>query len=316
MFLEKHSRYFRKFDFTFTPRHIHAPDLPLVNDKRKAFSIADALQVHIKVEKALEVQANGDIVEIMEVEHRPQDGALALLLHRASPNAADPTYRKKARKDARKRFTVRQAVKEADEEQSVSANVVIALTKNAKGIYQAALEEIPGISMAVVRRLISNALRDYPYNFQKGKKQIETYASFKPVGVKSESMDNALKKGQVNFVTLSRPAKPKFVDADGLFQPEHEVLKLRVIGKIDGKNWKTVFSNLVGKARKDGWVEFKVDIDLSDNRNRTVKIDRDEEAKEILFVRSELADFKPSLPACSVDIVAEVVQKAVAIAKM
>jgi hypothetical protein len=129
-------------------------------------------------------------------------------------------------------------------------------------------------------------------------------------------MDNALKKGQVNFVTLSRPAKPNFVDADGLFRPEQEVLKLRVVGKIDGKAWKTVFSNLVGRAREDGWADFRVDIDLSDNRSKTVKIDRDEEAKEILFVRSELADFKTSLPACSVDIVPEVVQKAVVIAKL
>lgn len=316
MFLEKHSRYFRKFDFTFAPRHKDAPQLPLTNDKKKSFSIADALQANIDAEKALEVQPNGDIVELMEVKHQPKEGALVLLLHRASPNAADPIYRKKARAKAGKKVTVRQAVKDADEEQSVSAHVVIVEAKNPKGAYQAALEEIPGISMAVVRRLISNALREYPYNFQKGKKQIETYVSFKPVGVKSESMDNALKKGQVNFVTLSRPAKPEFVDADGLFRPEQEVLRLRVIGRIDGKNWKTVFSNLLGKARKDGWADFKVDIDLNDHRNRTVKIDRDEEAKEILFIRSETADFKTALPACSVDIVPEVVKKAVLIAKM
>lgn len=316
MFLEKHSRYFRKFDFTFAPRHMHAPFLPLVDDKPKAYSISDALRQYIKAEKALEVQSNGDIVELMEVEHRPKQNALVLLIHRASPHAADPTYRKKARKNAAKRFTVRQAVKDADEEQSVSAHVVIVATKSPKGTYQAALEEIPGISMAVVRRLISNALREYPFNFQKGKKQIETYITFKPVGVKSETMDHALKKGRINFVTLSRPAKPTFVDAGNLFRPENEVLRLRVVGKIDGKNWKAVFSNLVSKARKDGWADFKVDVDLDDQRSRTVKIDRDEEAKEILFVRSETADFKTALPACSVDIVDEVVQKAVAIAKM
>jgi hypothetical protein len=206
-------------------------------------------------------------------------------------------------------------VKDADEEQSVSAHIVIADDGNPKTAYKAALEEIPSISMAVVRRLISNALRDYPYNFERKKKEISTYATFKPEGIKSENMTNALKTGRLNFVTLVRAAKPKFVDADGIFRAEQEVLRLRVVGKIDSTNWRSVLDNLVAKASEEGWADFKVDIDLDDNRNRTVKLERDAEAKEILFVRSEQAQFKTSLPACSVDIVNEVVEKAVTIAK-
>ncbi|MBX5268619.1 hypothetical protein HJB99_08000 [Rhizobium sp. NLR17b] len=315
MFLEKHSRYFRKFEFSFTPRHTGAPYLPLVADADD-YSIIDALKTHIKAEKALEVQPNGDIVELMEVEYLAKHAALAILVHRASPNAADPVYRKKARKDADKKFTLRQTVKDADEEQSVSAHVVISTVGNPKSKHRAALEEIPGISMAVVRRLISNALHDYPYNFKRAKTEIETYVSFKPEGIKSESMENALKSGHIKFVTLSRPGKPEFVDADGMFKPEQEVLKLRVTGEIDAKNWRGVISNLMGKAKADGWAEFKVDVGLNDDRTRTVKIDRDEEAKEILFIRSEQAAFKTALPTCSVDIVDEVVQRAVAIAKI
>jgi hypothetical protein len=314
VFLEKHSRFFRKFEFSFVPRHTGAPPLPLTGSKT-SFSIHDAIKSRINSEIALEVQSNGDIVELMDVEYRSSERALVILVHRASPNAAEPVYRKKARAEAGKRVTVRQAVKDADEEQSVSAHIIIADDGNPATPFMAVLEEIPGISMAVVRRLISDALREYTYIFERKKKKLETYSTFKPEGVKSESMTDALEKGHLNFLTLVRPAKPKFVDADGIFKPEQEVMRLRITGKIDSKNWKDTITNLVKNATKEGWADFKVDIDLDDDRNRTVKIDRDAEAKEILFVRSEQVQFKTSLPACSVDFVDEVIGKAVKIAR-
>ncbi|WP_421413115.1 hypothetical protein [Agrobacterium tumefaciens] len=314
MFLEKHSRFFRKFEFNFVPRHTGAPPLPLTG-KAGNYSIHDAIKTWIASEKALEVQANNDIVELMDVDYSQSERALVILVHRASPNAAEPVYRKKAREKAGKRVTVRQAVKDADEEQSLSAHVVISDDGNPSSPFRAVLEEIPGISMAVVRRLIADALREYPYDFERKNKKLQTYSTFKPEGVKSENMTNALEKGNLNFLTLVRPAKPDFVDADGIFKPEQEVMRLRITGKIDSDNWKDTITNLVKNATAQGWADFKVDIDLDDERNRTVKIDQDAEAKEILFVRSEQVKFKTSLPACSVDFVDEVIEKAVKIAK-
>ncbi len=314
MFLEKHSRFFRKYEFTFAGRHKESPTLPL-NHKKGEYSIQEALQALIDKEEALEVLPNGDILELMEVAYNQTINALTLLVHRASPDAAEPHYRKRAREAAGKKVSVRKVEKEADEHQSVSAHVVISGVNVAKGVYRAALEEIPGIHMAAIRRLVVKALHEYPYEFMRGKQTIETHSTFKPQGIKSESMTNALKTGRVNFVTLSRPAKPKWVDADGMFKPEQEILKLRVEGSLDAENWKDTLFGLVKKAKADGWADFKVDIDLDDNRSRTVKLDRDEEAAEILFVRAEQVFFETELAACSVDIIDEVVRKALSIAK-
>ncbi|MCV9965445.1 hypothetical protein OIU34_26560 [Pararhizobium sp. BT-229] len=315
VFLEKHSRFFRKFEIGFNPRHRDAPRLPLWEDPAKQFSVYDAIKRQIDAEKALEVQANGDIVELMDVEYRPAQKALVVLIHRASPNAADPSYRKKARTAAGKKVQLRHAEKGDDEEQSVSAHLVIADLTLKSGARPAALEEIPGISMACVRRLVAVAMGEYTYPFNRGKKQIETSSSFSPQGVKSETMTNALKKGHLGFVTLSRPGKPDFVDAAGLFKPEREVLRLRVKGEVDQSNWKKIFSDLVTNAKEKGWDDFKVDINLDDNRSRTVKIDREDEASEILFVRSEQASFKTALRSCSDSVVDEVIEKALTIAK-
>lgn len=315
MFLEKHSRFFRKFEIGLNPRHKDAPRLPLWADPKTAFSVYDALKRRIDAEKALEVLSNGDILELMSVDYLAKEKALVVLIHRASPNAADPSYRKKAREASGKKIVLRHTTKDEGEDQTVSAHLVIADITLKSGAKPAALEEIPGISMAAVRRLVSIAMNEYTYTFKRGKKEIETSSSFTPQGVKSETMTNALKKGHLGFVTLSRPAKSTVADADDPFKEDREVLRLRVKGEIDHTNWKKIFSAFVVKAKAKGWEDFKVDINLDDNRSRTVRIDRDDEASEILFIRSEQANFKTALLSCSEEYVQEVVEKALKIAK-
>lgn len=315
MLVEKYSRFFRKYEFRFAPRHIGAPVLPLVGTD-KEYSIHDALQIQIKAEKALDVQSNGDVIEIMQVQHLAEKGALVLLIHRASPYAAEPVYRRKARLEAGSKVTIREAEKAADEVQTVSAHLVILSEPNTSGLYRAALEEIPGISMAAVRPIIGQALNSYKYEFEKGKKVVETYTTFKPEGIKSETMTNALKGGKINNLTLTRPAKPDFVDAEGIFRPEQETMRIRVTGVIESSNWREKLGSLLARAKKNGWADFKIDMDLDDSRNRTVKVDRDISAEEILFIRSELAQFETELPSCSIEIIGVVVEEAIKIAKM
>lgn len=309
MFLEKHSRFFRRFEFLFTPRHSGAPYLPLFA-KLNEYSIWDALNSAIDAEEAFEKQANGDVIEFVKIKYEPENKALVLLAHRASPDAADPAYRKKAKHEDVTKVTVRKSKKEDGEEQSVSAHIIIDEILAKEGVYRAALEEIPGISMASIRRLISKALNDYKYEFERKKKSIETYSTFKPTGVPSETLTGALKSGSLNYLTLTRPAKAEFVDADGLFSPQLETMRLRVKGEITSNNWKDLLPNFMKKAAEAGWTDFSVDLEFDDKRRRTVKLDRQDEAQEILFVRSDELNFQTELEVCSVNIVPEIVTKA------
>ncbi|MES0199759.1 hypothetical protein [Mesorhizobium sp. M0011] len=314
MFLEKHSRFFRRFEFSFTARHAGAPNLPIFGDAND-YSVFDALGTRAEEDKALEVQPNGDVVELMEVSYDPRSQALNLLFHRASPDAAEPTYRKKARQKAGKKVTIRKAEKQEGEEQSVSAHLVIYDLPVRPGTYRAALEEIPGISMAVVRRIIGQCLHEYQYDFQRKKKQVNTYSVFKPVGVPSETLTGALKGGTLSYVTLVRPAKADFVDADGLFRPQTETMRIKVEGQISNGNWRDYLPAMIRKAKAAGWTDFSVDLELDDERRRTVKLDRQDEAKEVLFIRSDELHFQTELDVCSVDIVDEVVTKALKLLK-
>ena len=68
----------------------------------------------------------------------------------------------------------------------------------------------------------------------------------------------------------------------------------------------TIFSNFFEKlddfvkgARAQGWEQFDVDINLDDERRRTVTLERDEDAKDVLFVRAEEIAVKDELQFCA-----------------
>lgn len=307
MFLEKHHRFIRHYQFAFSSRKKNGVALPLLAAEGE-LSILGALSAAVAENKALDVRPNGDIIEMMSVDVHPKTGAVVALLHRASPNAADPIYRRKARQG----YALRKVERDADEEQSVSAHLIILPDPVRENTYNAILEEIPGLSMSLAQPVIGKPLRDYEYNFvdQRGNDHV-TYTTFKPQGVKSESISNALKTGNFGFITLSRPANAKFIDAEDIFEPVDEKMKIKVKGKIEPNTWMDMIGGLARKARDAGWDDFQVDIELDDSRMRRIPIARGEEAKEILFIRSAEVTVETELEVCSNAVVDEFVEKAI-----
>jgi len=304
MFLEKHSRFFRRYRFTIRPRAKSAPALPLVAAPTE-YSVKDALEKAIRNKKAEAVQPNGDRVEIVATQHDQAKGLLTLLLHRTSPTAADPSYRKRV-KD---KIQVRHGTKDQDEDQAVSAHLTIRTKASAPFTYDFVLEEIPGLSMSVIRPIFGILLRDYefPYLDKKGEEQA-TYSTVRADGVKSEGLDSALKKkSSLSYITLVRTNIPDAPDSDGLAEPQTEKIKYKIVGDINTKDRREKLNNFITRARKADWDDIYIEINLDDDRHRTVKLDREEEASEILFVRSEQVAVSVELKPCSHDVLDEIV---------
>ncbi|MCB2073625.1 MAG: hypothetical protein KDE49_07925 [Novosphingobium sp.] len=251
--------------------------------------------------------ANGDIVEVVDVEPNTDARALTILFHRASPDAADPDYRKKNGKIV----TVRTADREDDEEQSVSCHLIIKTDKRSDGSYDVYLEEIPKISMTLVQQIIARALNSYKYEFtdQKGKPD-ETYTVLKSGGVKDETVTNALKGGYFGYITLVRPADASFVDGTD-FEAMNERMRIRIKKDIDREKWYQKIGKLAQGARSKGWEDFLIDLNLEEGRKKTVKIERGEEGKEVVFVRSEQISVSKDLPVCSTKVRKDLVEEAV-----
>lgn len=312
MFLEKFSRYIRRYEVILGARKTTAPVLPLVADKDE-YSVFDAINEKLAKDKASIKQNNGDTVELIKVKYLQNENALSLLFHRASPDAADPTYRKKAAG----KVSVRTADKEDDEEQSVSCHLIIRATPHKDSRYFAVLEEIPGLSMGVVREVIAMILVDYQYKFNKKKKKEDsTYCTIKVEGVKSETVADALKTGRANFITLTRQAPAKYTDGDGLWVPVNDVMKLRVKGDIQEQNWKAKIGGLLQIAKRDGWERFNIEIALPDDRKRQVSMDKMQDAKEILFVKADQVTLSKEIGVCSSDFHNDLVKKSLGVLSM
>lgn len=308
MFLDKKTRFVRHYRFSIYGRKPSAPAIPIVASKG-SYSVEDAVRTSFDKGEAFVNAANGDVIEVIDIKHDMKTSTLTLLIHRASPNAADPDYRKKAGRTV----SVRTADRAADEEQSVSCHLIIKTDARTDGAYDVYLEEIPKLPLSLVQPILTRALNEYKYSFKdrKGVDQ-ETYTILKSVGVKDETVTNALKGGYFGYITLVKPADASFVDGKD-FEAVSERMRIRIKKEIDRKDWFKKIGKLAQGARSNGWEDFQIDLHLEDDRKKTVKIERGEEGKEIAFVRAEQVSVKKALPVCSIKVRGDFVSEAIKI---
>ncbi|WP_019831147.1 hypothetical protein [Sphingomonas sp. PR090111-T3T-6A] len=271
-------------------------------------SVLEALRVAQRNKKVTVKQPNGDDVDLIAIVHDARAKLLTLLFHRTSPDAADPAYRRVVED----KVSLRQTTKERDEEQTVSAHLVIDTRSFDAGAYNAALEEMPGLSLSVVKQIIAGALNEYKYAYEdrKGNKQ-ETYSTFKALGHKSENLTDTLKnKGSINYLTLTRTKIPDAPDSEGIAEPALERLRYKIVGDPTSKEWLAGLVKFANKVREDAWDDVSLDLSLDDDRHRTVKLEREAEAAEIMFVRAEQVFVSRDLPPCTMEVVPELIEAA------
>ncbi|CAK7257564.1 MULTISPECIES: hypothetical protein [unclassified Shinella] len=305
MFLEKHSRFIRRYEFTLGARKKLGAVIPLYAEEGE-LSLYDALDAALEKDGASAKQPNNDTVDLAEMDWI--GGCLVLLFHRSSPDAADPMYRR----FVKGKRQLRPSVKEDDEEQTVSAHMVIKPHPVIANTYKFALEEIPGLSASTIIPIIRQALAEYAYEYEDKRGEThETYATLKYEGIKSESLEEALKTGRFIDIKISRPAEIDFLDAEGVIAPGREYATLKITAELDEKELMDRLVFWRNQAAANGWTDFSVDLEMDDKRRRTVRIDRDAEAKEILFVRADQVNFRTELKVCAAEIVEEFVSKSI-----
>lgn len=309
MFLEKYSRFVKRYTFSFRPRHGLAATLPLLTVGELP-SIEDALREAMQKGTAEVREPNGDTVSLVKCD-RYHDDSLVLLFHRDRPEAPDPTYRR-IENGAR---VLRNGQKDEDEEQTYSAHLVMTPDPILQNHYRCALEEIPGLSASAVVKLMRLILNEYEYDYtdKRGDAQ-KTHSFLRYEGMKSASFEEALENGVLN-IKLSRPTGVDFLDAEGLVQPGRDTATLKLVAKLDSK---TIMEKLLAwkeKATQNGWTEFSVDVEVGHNRQKTVKIENQEEVADILFVRSDLIKLETAMAAAQDEIVPEFVDRCIELLK-
>lgn len=299
----------RRYRIVLKPKAKLAAILPLVSQKAGDPSVLHALRHALKAENASQKLANGfDTIELVTPFHDAKNETLTLLFHLSSPNAADPSYRRKVKGQLHVRSTQKLS---ADEEQAVSAHLVISTKPVAPGVYRAVLEEVKGLSLTSISSLIRRILTGYGYPYlDKKKEEKETYSVFQAEGEKAESLTSALKKkSSLSYITLVRTNIPDAPDSEGIAEPKIERLKYKIIGDPRSEDWLKKFSSFISKAHID-WNDVYLEMQMDDEKHRTVKLEREKEAAEIMFVRSEQISLSQDADPCTMTVVPEIITKA------
>ena len=223
MLLGKNARHFVRHELALrTPRQ-KGPALPFISgdDTQDVASLlAEAIAAN---NAAHEIKAH-DTVRITKLELRPKDDMAIILVRRRDEEASIQVFENGGT------GALRTPEIFAAEAPAVSCHLFVRLTPNPgpHPIHRAILEEIPGLGRTYIQYILSRILKDkeYEYEDEKGKHK-STYTIPSLNGLPSETLQNALAGGTINYVELVRPPLLDGLDMAGLI-PHPQRLRLSV----------------------------------------------------------------------------------------
>lgn len=288
MLIKSNSRFFVRHELLLKAQRDRGVPLPLLDDDE--VDVLTYLRLATKAGTATHVLEKDDVIELTKVDIREKDNIAILLFQRSDPDAPPPVFANKKKK------TLRQVEKEADEAEAVSAHLFLSLDgADEDGIwrFRAIMEEVPGLGRSYMHAVIADVLRvsRYTYEDDRGAEH-ETYTIPTFHGVKSEKIGKALQDGVISFVELVRPPDVSGLDTSGLIpRPERMRLSLKTQSMQNSLN---IIKRVQGWLGKHHWKDMRVQVKTGDNRSRLVAVARTEDAADVLFVHAvEVTTNKP-----------------------
>ena len=308
LLLAPNSRFFLRHELRFrTPRDAGVP-MRFIDEK--AVDVRETLESAIKKGRASIVLKGRDVVRLTQMNVREEDGIAILLFRRSDPEAATPIFEDEATR------LLRKSDKKPTEAIAVSAHMFIRIGMidgAAHPSYRAILEEVPGLSRTYVQALLHDIVKDVRYNYtDKRGQEKETYTIVEFHGQKSDRIGGALnEQSVVPSVTLVRPGSIKGMDAEGLVVPREERMKLMIRAKP--AQTLGILKKIQAWMKGHDWPKLLVEMHMPEERRRLVQLAREQDAADILFIRSVPVDVKTPLEACTDTVNEELVAKAQAL---
>lgn len=304
--IDKHSRFFVRHHLSFRSRHKRGIPLEFIAEEGDTVDIHSLVQAAISKDKAkFEIRVD-DEVRLTKLDVRLKDEIAIFLFRRSDPGAAAQVL------ENRKTKKLRPVQIGDDEYPAISAHLFVQLKKQrlSNPTYRALLEEVPGLGRTYMHHVLNGIARDFKYEFEEKKKTHETYTLVGFDGVPSDTLGSALKGSEVPYVELVRPGHIPGLDTGGRVEAREERMKLMIRADKPGQVMEAI------NAIKDWmveWSEMRVRLDLPEDRSRLIPITRQQDAKDVLFIRSVQVLAKKALPACTDIINEELVQHAQAL---
>lgn len=249
------------------------------------------------------VLRNKDVVRLTALDVRPADNLAILLFRRSDPDATPPIF------ESLKTRKLRPSDKGEDDAIAVSAHLFVSLKEGTgpEPVYPAILEEVPGLGRTYIQGILGDILRDAKYGYKDPRGEVKsTHTLIDFQGVKAESIEKALSGATIPYVELVRPPKIKGLDTEGIVAREE---RMRLVVRAEPEKALAII-NRVKKWAGNDWSEVKVRINMPEHRSRLVSIAREQDAKDVLFVRALPIKVETPLLAATEVISEELVSKA------
>jgi hypothetical protein len=253
----------------------------------------------------LETRGN-DVIRVAAVEIYPRRKMAALLFRRSDPNAGTPIFEHTVTKK------LRRSDKQIDEGVAVSAHVFVhfgGTPDETLPTYNAILEEMHGVSRTYIQALLTKILRDYEYTYtdHRGEEQ-STHTLVEFFGLKSEKVSAALQQSTVPYILLVRPGNIEGLDIGGEAVATDQ--RMKIVLKAKHGRTMDIIDKILPWARKRHWRDVVVRLNLPEDRSRMVFLTREQDAKDVLFIRSEPVKVKSRLDPCAETVNEELAAKA------
>ncbi|EAA1522482.1 hypothetical protein ACK86U_003163 [Salmonella enterica] len=217
MLLGDNERFMIKCQVTLKRYPEDAPDMPLIN------CIPVLKNRFLSSEAVYELNKGRSVIRLLALQ---DDGEyLKLLFQYINKDASDPAF------SNIKTGATRIEKKQNDEGMGYSAHLLIKKTPSDPHFpdsYEAVLEEVPGITRALLAQALTAFLRENNFSFirKDGKKELKCRPIFEIDFLAATTLEQSLSTGYLCGLIATRRFKDSSLDDDGTVMIEEETLKL------------------------------------------------------------------------------------------
>jgi hypothetical protein len=292
MLLGDNERYIIKCSFNLNKFPEDAPDMPLVA------CIPFLKSTFLKGDAVYEMNKGKSVVRILALDEDVD--TLKILFQYANQDVSDPAFTNI------KTGATRVEKKQNDEGLGATAHLIIKKKPENAAFptqYHAVMEEIPGITRALISNALTAFLRDAGFSFQRAdnKKDLKCRPIIGIEFLASTTLEKSLSTGYLCGLTAIRYKKETSLDDEGIIQIDEEILKLSTKAKRGEpalKAIKAAYDKLKGMNYTTLRISHKDEHKRVTNDNFT--IGKDKSLKEL--ATAQLAQRERAILGTSIDV--------------
>lgn len=295
MLLGDNERFIIKCDVDLDPHPKEAPSMLLRNCMPTLFELKKNNEAYYEINKGRSV------IRLVDVKETTTD--YRLLFQYANRDVSDPAFANLKTGESR--------IAKKDEDEGLGATLHMVIEKNAKNesfpnTYAAVIEEVPGITRALLSQALTAFFKHCGFTFQKpdGKKDLVCRPIVNIDFHASSTLEKTLTTGYLAGITAVRKAAKNSLDEEGLIQVDEEILKITTKYRR-GEGAVKAVKQAYDKLRGMGYGTMRITYKDANRRtgSDSFNLNTDRSLKEL--ATAQLAQRDKAILATSIDVCQE-----------